>query len=79
MGSLFYKDHSIVVTGKPEGSVDDPVGYVPVAVISWDRPDVRRRVMQIIRSEKLCKSPEEASSVALEQAKLWVERHTLKR
>jgi hypothetical protein len=79
VGSLFYKDHAIVITGRPAGSADDPVGYVPVAVISWNRPDVRRRVMQVLKSEKLCDTPEQASAVALEQAKAWVERHRVKR
>jgi hypothetical protein len=76
---LFYKDHAIVITGRPAGAADDPVGYLPVAVISWNRPDVRRRVMQVLKSEKLCKTPEEATAIALEQAKTWVERHRRER
>lgn len=76
MASLFYKDHAIVNTGRPAGSVEDPVGFTPVAVISWNRPDLRRRVMHILKSQKLYPTAEEASAVALEQAKAWVERHT---
>jgi hypothetical protein len=76
---LLYKDHAIVNTARPAGSPDDPAGYIPVAVVTWDRPDVRRRVMQVIQSEKLCKTPEEASILALEQAKAWVERHKFER
>lgn len=79
MGSLFYKDHTIVNTGRPAGSVEDPVGYLPVAVISWNRPDLRRRVMHILKADKLYETVEEASAVALEQAKAWVEHHELER
>ena len=79
MGSLFYKDHAIVNTGRPAGSVEDPVGFTPVAVITWNRPDLLRRVMYVLKSQKLYPTPEEASAVALEQAKVWVERHRLER
>jgi hypothetical protein len=79
VGWLFYKDYAIVNTARPAGSADDPVGYIPVAVVSWDRPDVSRRIMQVIKSEKLCNTLEEASAVALEQAKVWIERHKLER
>jgi hypothetical protein len=77
MGSFLYKDHAIINTGRPAGSVEDPVGFMPLAVISWNTPDLRRRVMQILKSQKIYRSAEEASAVALEQAKAWVERHIL--
>jgi hypothetical protein len=76
MARLFYKDYAIINAAKRAGSADDPVGYAPMAVISWDRPDLRRRVMQILKSEKVYSTVEEASAVALEHAKAWVERHT---
>ena len=79
MGSLFYKDHTIVSSGRPAGSADDPVGYLPVAVISWSRPDSNRRVLHLLKSEKLYPTANEASAVALEQAKAWVEHHMLER
>ena len=79
MGSLFYKDHAIVTTARPAGSVGDPVGYLPVAVISWNKPDLQRRVTQILKSEKFCETPEEATAVALEQAKAWIEHHKIVR
>jgi len=79
MGSMFYKNHTIVNTGRPAGSAEDPVGYLPMAVITWNRPDLRRRVMQIVKSEKLHETAEEASAVALEQAKAWIEHHSRER
>ena len=50
-----------------------------MAVITWNRPDLRRRVMQIVKSEKLYETAEEASAVALEQAKAWIEHHSRER
>ena len=79
MGRTFYKDHAIVTTGRPAGSVEDPIGYLPVAVVSWNTPDLRRRVMQVLKSEKLYPTSDEAGAVALEKAKAWVERHALER
>jgi hypothetical protein len=79
MGSFFYKDHAIVNRGWPAGSAEDPVGFMPLAVISWNTPDLRRRVMQVLKSQKLYRSAEEASVVALEQAKAWVECHLRER
>jgi hypothetical protein len=79
MRSFFYKDHTIVITGKPAGSADDPVGFIPLAVISWNKPDFQRRVMHAIKLQQLYSTPEEASAAALEEAKAWVEFHRLER
>jgi hypothetical protein len=75
MVSLFYKDHTIVNTGRPAGSVEDPVGFLPIAVISWDIPDQSRRGMHILKSRGLYRTAGEASAAALEEAKLLVDRH----
>jgi hypothetical protein len=55
------------------------VGYLPLAVISWRRPDGSCRVLHFPKSQRLYPTPEEASAVALEQAKAWVEHHMLER
>jgi hypothetical protein len=75
MGNVLYKDHAIVASGKPAGAPDDAIGFTPVAVITWDKPDEQRRVMYILKSKDVYMSVEEASVKALEQAKQWVERH----
>jgi hypothetical protein len=79
MVCLFYKDHAIVTSGRPAGSVEEPVGYLPVAVISWSKPDLQRQVMHTLKSQKVYDTPEEASATALEQAKAWVHHHDLHR
>jgi hypothetical protein len=74
MASL-YKDHTIVNTGRLVGSVDDPAGFLPMAIVTWYWPDQSRRVMQVLKSRQLYHTPEEASAAALQKAKLWVDGH----
>lgn len=75
MVKVFYKNHTIINTGLPEGSVQDPIGFVPLALISWNRPDRQRRVMQRLQFGTLYSSTEDAAKAALKKAKAWIDHH----
>ncbi len=79
LGGRSTKIMQSLILADPPAPVEDPIGYLPVAVVSWNTPDLRRRVMQVLKSEKLYPTSDEAGAVALEKAKAWVERHALER
>ena len=58
-------------------SGQNAAAYLPTAVISWNMPDRLRSVMYCLRLQKLYRSLEDARAAALEEAKAWVDRHSL--
>jgi hypothetical protein len=72
---VLYKDHTIVNGARRPGFGDTSEGFIPVAVITWQMPDSRRRIMQLVKMRKVYSSADEASIVALEEAKRWIDTH----
>jgi hypothetical protein len=70
--AVVYKDHTIAchVVLSP-----DQKHFVPRAAISWKIEG--RLLVYFLRSNKECSNGEDANAVALEEAKLWVDRHQL--
>jgi hypothetical protein len=77
MGRVLYKDHTIVNTGRRTGSGKSSAGFIPVAVITWKVPDNQRRIMYLLKLRKLYSTVDGASTAALQEAKLWVDRHRI--
>lgn len=77
-GQVLYKDHTIVTTPRRGSAPDgDNEAFVPRAVVSWKIPDRERRIMQCVTLQKLYRSIEDARTAALQEAKAWVDRHSL--
>jgi hypothetical protein len=70
--TVVYKDHTIAchIALSP-----DEKHFFPRAAISWKRQG--RLLVYFLRSDKKCSNGEDANAVALEEAKLWVDRHQL--
>jgi hypothetical protein len=72
---VFYRDHTISNVSRLYGSGRDPAQVTPIALITWSRPDALRCVMCRVICEKLYPTEEDASVAAIEQARMWVDRH----
>ena len=77
MSKVFYKDHTIVNSGRPVGSVENPAGFSPLALISWNLPDKQRRVMHRLQFGTPYATAEQAAAAALKKAKAWVDSHSV--
>jgi hypothetical protein len=77
MGQFHYKEYTIVYTGRPSGSAEDPAGFIPVAVITW-QATATRRATHFVKLSELRATAEEARAAAAEAAKAWVDRHSLR-
>jgi hypothetical protein len=69
-----YKDHTIVNSGQPFSRWDG--GFIAVAAISWQTTEGLGHVY-LLSLSKLYSTEEEARIAALEEAKAWIDRHTL--
>lgn len=74
---VYYKDHTIINTVRPSTAAQNPALYMPSAIISWNMPDRLRRVMYCLNLQKPYCTVEDARTVALEEAKAWVDHHIL--
>ena len=77
--SGLYFQHSEHVGGTGDGRavrLKIQLDTLPMAVVSWKHAGPRRRVMQVVKSERLYRTSEEAGAVALEKAKAWIERRS---
>ena len=70
--TVVYKDHSVACHVSLSR---DQKNFVPMAAISWKSQG--RLLVYFLRSNKECPNGEDANAVALEEAKLWVDRHQL--
>ncbi|HEX2225755.1 MAG TPA: hypothetical protein VHM64_01350 [Candidatus Binatia bacterium] len=77
MAQFHYKEYTIVNTGRPSGSAEDPVGFIPVAVITWQATPYKRAV-HFVKFSELRATAEEARATAAEAAKAWVDNHSLR-
>jgi hypothetical protein len=80
MGSVFhngqptetYKDHAITCRASLSA---DFKHFVPMAIISWKTNG--RLIVYFLRPHRECSTGEDANTVALEQAKVWIDHHEL--
>jgi hypothetical protein len=70
MNTLVYKDHTIVA----EAIRDNDSGtYKPIVLIAWYGPDGRRSTKFLTLADR-CSTFDDAKSIALKNAKAWVDR-----
>jgi hypothetical protein len=75
MRRIVYKNHTIVNTGRPFSRYVSR-GFVASAAISWETREGSGDV-HLFSLTALYPTEEEASTAALEDAKAWIDRHSL--
>jgi hypothetical protein len=75
MRQTVYKNHTIVHTGRPFSRYVS-AGFVAAAAISWETREGSGDI-HLFSLITLYPTEEEASTAALEEAKTWIDRHSL--
>lgn len=76
MRQIVYKNHTIVNTGRPFSHYNTSAGFVAAAAISWQTREGSGDI-HLFSLFTLYPTEEEASTAALEEAKVWIDRHSL--